>query len=318
MFHDLFWSTPTAKLGTLALAAALVVIAVYVVRLLAWLVRRVIAVEPVFDDDDAVTALRRHEPDPRLVVMMAADYSTTATLTQTPRALPARRLAIDALVPPMRVDTITTLVQPPSRPLAPPRLGMVHSDTLAQAAVAPATVAALRERQTALHLAPWRDVAAGRPAIITTIVEPARPAAAVARRRLRERLFGEQHDGASLTSESPKTADHKATPTFTPTDLLTGDKSVTLEPYGVIGATDAPTYKMVAKDVHESPTAFAQTSDAIATFGANIDNLLADFLGISVKAVHATVTCAHDRTQEIDGDAIAALLAIPTGELVNA
>lgn len=332
MIRDLFWSTPGAKLGTLLLAAALVV---YLVRLLVWLARRVAAVEPVFADD-AVSMLRgrAHETDhmhgsaPRRLADLPSDVVRTRFDPQAeadwywpdmpPRRTPAatvlavteptRRLAIDALTPPA------------SRPLAPPRLGVVHDATLAQASISPASTTALRERQRPIPLAPWRDLARPVPVdVVTLAIEPPRPTvAATVRRSLRDRLFGERHEGASLTSESPKTADHKATPTFTPTDLLTGDKSVSLEPYGVIGATDAPTYKMVAKDVHESSTAFALTTDAIATFGANIDSLLADFLGISVKAVHATVTCAHDRTEEIDGDALAALLAMPTGELVSA
>lgn len=130
------------------------------------------------------------------------------------------------------------------------------------------------------------------------------------------RFRPEQHEGATLTSESPKTAVHRVTPDYTPPEQLTGDKSIALEPYGVIGATTLPPMKSIYDDVCASPV-WRPLEDAVTAFGAALDAIVASLLDdMSSQAIHVEVACAHDRTEQIDMSELEALFALPDQAVV--
>lgn len=128
------------------------------------------------------------------------------------------------------------------------------------------------------------------------------------------RFRPEQHEGATLTSESPKTAVHRVTPDYTPPEQLTGDKSIALEPYGVIGATSLPPMKSIYDDVCASPV-WRPLEDAVTAFGEALDAVVARLLtDMSPQAIHVEVACAHDRTGEISVAELEAMFALPDME----
>lgn len=276
----LLWTS--AAVGTMAVSSfvywALSVAVDGAERLWRWLRSR----GPVFaDDDDPVTVLRQQ----------------MGTGTRPPWvASPDTRGS--------------AVLQPMTEPRGPwPTVAIEPTQILVRAVTPP-------PRRMAIEALAGEDATATR----ETALRPAAPApqqqetAVVPVSRLSRWWFRrtDRHEGATLTSKSPKTADHEATPDYTPPEQLSANRSVVLEPYGVIGATWLPPIESIYDDVHKSPV-WKPIEDLVTDFGKRIDLIIAELLkDETAETIHVEIACAHERTEEIDAHAIKALLAVPT------